>query len=82
MTETTAPKPKPQAWWLVYVAAVLAGAILLGDALGVRAIQQLTARLGIALLFSAVALLVGNGRPSGFVAAAIIWVAVIITFFV
>jgi hypothetical protein len=67
--------------WLIYAALILAGIILIGDAVDLRLITKLTARLGVALVFSAVALLVGKNRPHGIIATAIIWVAVIITFF-
>ena len=67
--------------WLIYAALILAGIILIGDAFDIRLITKLTARLGVALVFSAVALLVGKNRPHGIIATAIIWVAVIITFF-
>jgi hypothetical protein len=85
VTEPTVPKAKEkkrQAIWLVYLAALVAGAILLADALNYELIQRLTARLGLALLFSAIALFVANGRPAGWIATAILWVAVILTFFV
>ena len=82
MTESTEQKVKGQAVWLVYVAAVLAGLILLSDAFSFGPIQRLTARLGIGLVWSAFALIIANGRASGYIATGILWVAVLITFFV
>ena len=67
--------------WLIYVSLVLSGLILIGNALEIRFFTKLTARLGIAVIFSAFALLVGKDRPSGIIATAIIWIAVLITFF-
>ena len=67
--------------WLIYTALVLAGLILIGDALQIQILAKLTARLGIALIFSALALLLAKDKPSGIIATSIIWVAVIITFF-
>ena len=72
---------KSRLLWLIYAALVLAGILLIGDAFDIGVITKLTARLGVALVFSAVALLVGKNHPPGIIATAIIWVAVIITFF-
>ncbi len=58
-------------------AVVLAGVLLLADAFGLFALYKITAQLGIALLFSAFALLVGKGRWPGYAATVIIWLAVI-----
>ena len=67
--------------WLIYISLVLAGLLLIGNALEVRFFTKLTARLGIVVIFSAFALLVGKDRPAGIIATAIIWIAVLITFF-
>ncbi len=75
-------KKRRSARWLIYLAALVAGAILLADAFAYAPIQKLTARLGIGLLFSAIALFLGNGRAFGFIAVAILWIAVILTFIV
>ena len=72
---------KKQPVWLVTAAVVLAGVLLLADAFGLYALYKMTAQLGIALIFSALALLVGKGRWPGYVATAIIWLAVIAMFF-
>ncbi len=86
MTNPTSPTglatAKHAQLWLVYVSAVLAGILLLAHALDFGPLQKITARLGIALIFSAFALLVGNGKPSGIIATALIWIAVIVTFLV
>lgn len=66
-------------YWLIYVAALVAGALLLADAAGYAPLRKLTARFGIALLYSAFALLVGAGRPSGIIATVLVWIAVILT---
>jgi len=73
------PKPNPK-YWLIYVALLLAGVILLADAAQITQLQKWSARLGIAFVYSAVSLIVGNGRKSGIIAAVIIWVAAILTF--
>ena len=67
--------------WLVYIALVLSGVLLLGSALHIHFLTRLTMRLGIGLIFSAIALLVGKDRPAGIVATAIIWIAIIIAIF-
>lgn len=68
--------------WLIYVAALLSGIVLLADAVDYTPLQKIPARLGIALVFSALALFIGMNRRSAFVAAALIWVVTILTFFV
>jgi hypothetical protein len=75
-------KKRKQPFWLIYTALLLAGAILLADAYDFTQLARWTARLGVSLVFSAIALIIGNGRSAGFVAAAIIWLAVIATIFV
>ena len=67
--------------WLIYFAFLLSGIILIGDALNISVISKLTTRLGIGLLFSALALIIGKNRPHGIIAMGIVWVVIIITFF-
>jgi len=74
-------KPAKKYLWLIYTALALAGIILIGDALGVDFLTKLTARIGIALVFSSLALVVAKDRSPGIIAVAVIWIAVIITFF-
>ena len=76
-------KPKKQPpLWIVWVSLLLAGVLLLGEAVGIEFLRRIPMRLGIALVYSALALLVGNGRPVGYIGAGIVWAAVIIAFFV
>lgn len=88
MTEKTVPtgsgktvpsKPKPP-YWLLYISIVLSGLLFLGEAAGITALQKVPAKLAIALLFTALALLVGKGRPMGYIATALIWITVITLF--
>lgn len=67
-------------YWLVYIALVLAGILLLSDAFHFAQLSKWTARIGIALIYSALAMFVGNGRWSGHLAVVIVWLAVIITY--
>ncbi|KAA3633421.1 MAG: hypothetical protein DWP97_09210 [Calditrichaeota bacterium] len=73
-------KPKKPMMWLIYVSLALSGLVLLADAYSIYPLAKWTAKLGIALVYSAFALVVGNGRKSGYTAAAIIVVAVLATF--
>lgn len=73
---------KKQPYWLVYFSLLVAGLILLADAYHFAHLHRWTARLGIALVYSAVSLFIGRRRTAGFIAAAIVWLAVIATFFV
>jgi TctA family transporter len=67
-------------YWLVYIALVLAGIMLLADAYYIAQLSKWTARIGIALIYSAIAMFVGNGRWPGHLAVVIVWLAVILTY--
>jgi hypothetical protein len=73
---STADEP----YWLVWVSLLLAGLLLLADAYHVAHLAKWTARLGIALIFSAIAMFVGSGRWAGNLAVIIIWLAVVLTY--
>jgi|GEM_PF-532720 len=75
-------KEMQQPFWLIYVSIFLAGLMLLADAFHVTALQKISARLGVTLIISALNLIIGRGKPAGYIATAIIVVALIITFFV
>lgn len=76
-------KDAGKAYWLIYVALLIGGIMLISDASHqIAFLQRVTARLGIGMVYSAFALFVGNGRPAGFFATGIIWVAVLATFLV
>jgi hypothetical protein len=64
--------------WLIYASLILAGILFLADAFNISHLDRWTARLGIALLFSAFALIVGNGKKTGYIATAIIWLPLVI----
>ncbi len=76
------PPSKKQPYWLVYFSLLLAGLLLLADAFGFTYLQTWTVKLGIVLIYSALSLFIGNGRAAGFIAAAVVWLAVLATFFV
>ena len=78
--ETPKKTKKKPPYWLIYVALLLGGLLLLADAFGLSTLQKWTARLGIALVYSALALVVGNGRAPGYIAAVIVWLCVLITY--
>ncbi len=77
----SASRPQ-QAIWLVYVSLIIAGLLLLGEAYGLAGLHRWTARIGIALVWSAIALLVGNGRWSGHAGTFIVWAAVILVWII
>jgi len=66
--------------WLVWAALLLAGLLLLADAFHIYQLTKWTARLGIALVFSALALFIGNGRWPSTAATAIVWLAVVLCY--
>ena len=76
------PAPKRQPYWLVYLSLLIAGLLLLADAYNLAHLHRWTAKLGIALAYSAVSLFIGRGRAVGFLSAIVIWLAVIASFFV
>ena len=81
MTNGT-PPPKKQPFWLIYLALLLSGLLLLGDAYNLFGLSRWTARLGIALLYVVMALIVGKDKPAAAFGIGIVVVAVIITIFV
>jgi len=76
------PPSKKQPYWLVYFSFLLAGLLLLADAYNLAHLHWWTVKLSIALIYSALSLFIGNGRAAGFIAAAVVWLAVLATFFV
>jgi len=72
----------PKAYWLVYVALLIGGVLLISDASKFAPLQRISAKLGIGMLYSAFALFVGNGRPAGLIASGILWVAILATFLI
>jgi hypothetical protein len=78
-TNNTELEPVKKMYWLIYISLIISGILLLGSALGSILLTKLTAKLGVGLLYSAFALIIGNGRQSGFIAVAILWVSIIIT---
>ena len=73
---------KNQYYWLIYLAALLAGVLLMADAVNYRPIVRIPARLGIALLYSAFAFMVGGTRGPAVIGTILVWAAVILMFFV
>lgn len=76
------PPSRKQPYWLVYFSLLLAGLLLLADAYNLAHLHWWTVKLGIALIYSALSLFIGNGRAAGFIAAAVVWLAVLATFFI
>jgi hypothetical protein len=70
---------KRQFHWLIYVAALLSGLLLIGDAANYAPLIKITARLGVGLLYTAFAFIVGGTRPSTYIGTTLLWVAVILT---
>ncbi len=75
--------PKKQApYWIVYLGILLAGLIMLAEATHYRPGQKLTAKLAAALIYTALALWVGENKPHGYIGTAIVWAVVIISLLV
>ncbi len=82
ITKTSKPSPKRKMLWLVYLALALSGLLIIGTEFNWPHIEKWTARTGLALVYSAFALSVSNGRKVGAIAAGIIWIAAIACWFV
>ena len=84
MTEKSTSVPNRtssrQPYWMLYVAGLFGGIILLADALGFVPLQRVTTRLAIALIYSTFVLMIGKGKKLSYAAAVLIWAAVIATF--
>jgi len=70
-----------QRYWIAYIGLFLAGLILLADAYNMTQLDRWTARVGIALIYTAFALITAKGRMSGTIGSVVIWVAVLLTIF-
>ncbi len=70
-----------QHYWIAYIGLFLAGLILLADAYNMTLLNRWTARVGIALIYTAFALVTAKGRVSGTIGSVVIWVAVLLTIF-
>lgn len=81
-SQNGSPSGKKPYYWLIYIAALLAGLLLIADAVSFRPIAKITARLGIALLYTAFAFIMGSTRASAIVGTVLVWLAVLLTFFV
>ena len=78
---TTAPTSSAQRpWWILYLTILVAGLLLLADGFNIAHLHRWTARLGIALVYSAFVLFVGKGRTLAIVSAAVVCLAVLMTF--
>lgn len=81
MTNDITP-PKKQPFWLIYLALLLSGLLLLGDAYNLFGLNRWSARLGIGLLYIVLALVVGKDKPAPIIGIAIVIVSLVITIFV
>ncbi len=71
-----------QPMWLVYISLFVSGVILLSDTYHLLHLDRWTVKVGIAMIYAAFSLVVGGGRSAGYVAAVVIWVAVLASFLV
>ena len=67
-------------YWLIYIAAILSGLLLLADAAAYGPATKITARLGIAILYTAFALWLGRSCPTAWIGTILVWTAVLLTF--
>lgn len=70
---------KRQFHWLIYVAALLSGLLLIADAANFAPLIKITARLGVGLLYTAFAFIVGGTRASTYIGTLLMWIAIILT---
>ncbi|SYZ73279.1 membrane hypothetical protein [Candidatus Zixiibacteriota bacterium] len=66
-------------FWVLYLALIIAGILLLADALQINFLTRLSVRLGAGFIFSAIALIAGKDKPLPIISIALVWLAIIIT---
>jgi hypothetical protein len=66
--------------WLVYAGLIVSGALLLADAFNFHALTRWTAKIGIGLIWTALALMIGKGRWAGNFAVIVVWLGVLLTY--
>ena len=74
-------KPTKSMNWLIYLSLILSGILLIADAFDATYFNRMTARIGIGLLFTAFALIVGAGHKKTPIAIGILLASIITTFF-
>ncbi len=75
--ENKSKKEIKQPYWLIYLSLIISGLLLLGKTYNIIHLHKWTAQVGLALIFSAFGLVIGNGRKAGFVAVAVVWIVVV-----
>jgi len=68
------------AYWMIYLGLAVAAIVLLGDGLAIPHLERWTARIGIALLFTTLFLVVCRSMTRAIIASGIVWLAVVATF--
>ena len=69
-------------YWLIYLAVLVAGVLLIADAVHFRPIVKIPARLGIALIYSALAFMAAGSKAPAIIGTILVWAAVLLMFFV
>jgi hypothetical protein len=70
---------KKQPYWMIYVAALFGGVIMLSDAFSFAKMQKDTLKVGLALILSALFMLSTKAQKIAITAVCIIWLSVIAT---
>ncbi|MFH1687316.1 MAG: hypothetical protein ABIE70_07310 [bacterium] len=71
---------KPERLWILWTALVIAGVLLLAEAFQIGHLTKWTARLGIGLVYTALALIVAYGRWPAIVGVVVVWLAIILCY--
>ncbi len=66
--------------WMIYLSLIVAAMVLLGDGLSIPHLERWTARVGVALLFTTLFLIVCRNMTRAILASAVMWLAVIATY--
>ncbi len=74
-------KPQKSLNWLLYLSLIISGLLLLADAFDATYFNRWTARIGIALLFTAFAYIVGAQKKKSHIAVGILWGSIISTYY-
>lgn len=71
---------KKSSYWMIYASLLISAILLIGDGLAITHLEKWTAKVGVALLFSVLFLLISKNQTKAIIASIIIWIAVIATF--
>jgi len=80
MSTDKAKTKKKERLWPLWLALLVAGILLLSEAIGIAHLTKWTARLGIGLIYSAVVIVPAGGRWPAMTGISLVWLAIILCY--